>query len=302
MTTTLPFAVPHPERLRANESLARYTAVRLGGPAEWLYNARESVDELADVVGAAWAHHVPVRVLGGGANVLVSDAGVRGLIVINHVAALAFEGEAACVSSGHSLTTLARRCAARGLAGFEWAASVPGTVGGAVVNNAGAHGGDMAGNVITVDLIDAERGRMSLTVDDLAYGYRTSALKARTDRRFVVLAARLKLAHGDPAAVSARIDEFIAYRKRTQPPGASLGSIFRNPPGDYAGRLIEACGLKGLAVGGVEVSPVHANFFVHRGGATAADYAALIDRVQAAVQAQTGVLLEPEIERLGAWP
>jgi UDP-N-acetylmuramate dehydrogenase len=301
MTGALPFAVPFPHRLRSDEPLARYTAVRLGGPADWLYLARQSTAELAEVVSAAWAHDIPVRVLGGGANVLVSDAGVRGLIILNHVTALAFAGETAHVSSGYGLTTLARKCAARGLAGFEWAASVPGTVGGAVVNNAGAHGGDMAGNVETVELIDAERGRMTLTVDDLAYGYRTSALKARTDRRFVVLEARLKLTAGDPTAISARIDEFIAYRKRTQPPGASLGSIFKNPPGDYAGRLIEACGLKGLAVGAVEVSPVHANFFVHRGGATAADYNALIDRVQAAVQAQTGVLLEPEIERLGQW-
>ncbi len=244
---------------------------------------------------------MPVRVLGGGANVLVSDAGVRGLVVLNHVTTLEFDGDSVCASAGHSLTTLARRCAARGLAGFEWAASVPGTLGGAVVNNAGAHGGDMAGCVESADVLDAEQGRLVSNLTDLAYGYRTSALKARADRRFLVLGALLKLSPGDPAAISARIDEFVAYRKRTQPPGASLGSIFKNPPGDYAGRLIEACGLKGLTVGGVQVSPVHGNFFVHRGGATATDYSALIDRVQAAVFEQTGVRLEPEIERLGEW-
>ncbi|HYO87776.1 MAG TPA: UDP-N-acetylmuramate dehydrogenase [Candidatus Limnocylindrales bacterium] len=297
----LPFSVPHPSHLLSNEPMSKHTAVRLGGPADWLYTARESSDELAAVVGAAWVANVPVRVLGGGANVLVSDAGVRGLIVLNHVTSVEFQGERVRVSAGHSLTTLARKCAARGLAGFEWAASVPGTLGGAVVNNAGAHGGDMAGNLESADVLDAERGRITLTLNDLAFGYRTSVLKARTDRRFLVLGALLRLTPGDPAAISARIDEFVAYRKRTQPPGASLGSIFKNPPGDYAGRLIEACGLKGIAVGGVQVSPVHGNFFIHRGGADAADYSALIDRVQAEVLAQTGVRLEPEIERLGDW-
>lgn len=302
MPASLPFPVPFPARLLAGEPLAKHTAVRLGGPADWLYSARESEDELAAVVSAAWTANIPVRVLGGGANVLISDAGVRGLIVLNHVSAAGFDGDTVRASSGHGLMVLARKCASRGLAGFEWAASVPGTLGGAVVNNAGAHGGDMAGILLSAELLDAERGRVTLAPADLAYGYRTSALKARSNRNYLVLGARLRLTPGDPAAISSRIDEFIAWRKRTQPPGASLGSIFKNPSGDYAGRLIEACGLKGLTIGGVQVSPVHANFFVHRGGATASDYSALIDRVQAAVLAQTGVQLDPEIERLGEWP
>lgn len=299
--TPLPFSVPNPGRLLADEPLGRHTAVRLGGPADWLYLARESADELAAVVSAAWAAGYPVRVLGGGANVLVSDAGVRGLVVLNHVSAVEFGDDRVTVSAGHGLTTLARKCAARGLSGLEWAASVPGTVGGAVVNNAGAHGGDMAGTLDTADVIDAAGGRQTLAAADFAYGYRTSALKARADRRFLVLGAVLRLTPGDPAAINARIDEFMAYRKRTQPPGASLGSIFKNPPGDYAGRLIEACGLKGFTVGGAQVSPVHANFFVNRSGATASDYAALIAHVQDTVLAATGVRLEPEIERVGAW-
>ena len=298
---SLPFAVPNPDRLLADEPLARHTAVRLGGPADWLYVAQESPDELASVVGAAWETGTPLVILGGGANVLISDSGVRGLVVINDVATVTFEGDIVTASAGHGLTKLARKCAARGLSGFEWAASVPGTVGGAVVNNAGAHGGDMAGNVQAVDLLDAQQGRMTLGPSDLAYGYRTSALKARADRRFLVLSAILRLQAGDPAEISQRIDAFIAYRKRTQPPGASLGSIFKNPPGDYAGRMIESCGLKGHAVGGAQVSTVHANFFINRGGATASDYSALIEHVQAAVLAETGVHLETEIERVGAW-
>lgn len=299
--TLLPFSVPDPGRLLANEPLARHTAVRLGGPADWLYVAQDSDDELAAIVGAAWAAGYPVRVLGGGANVLVSDAGVRGLVVINAVTVATFGDEVVTASAGHGLSKLARKSASAGLAGLEWAASIPGTVGGAVVNNAGAHGGDIAGCLVSADVLDAARGRQTLLVGDLAYGYRTSALKAQADRRFLVLAASFRLQPGDPAASAARMDEVVAYRKRTQPPGASLGSIFKNPPGDYAGRLIEASGLKGLSTGGAQVSPVHANFFINRGGATASDYSALIEQVQAAVLAATGVHLETEIERVGEW-
>lgn len=291
---------PYHDRLLRDEPLARYTAARLGGAADMLYVARESVDELAAVVSAAWAQGVPVRVLGGGANVLIHDSGVRGLVVINSVAQVTFDHDPhAEVSSGHGMIVLARKCAARGLAGFEWAVSVPGTVGGGVVNNAGAHGGDMAGNVITVDVLDRGLGRQTLTNADLAYGYRTSALKARGGAGFVVLAAHLAFTTDDPAAIEARMEANIAHRKRTQPPGASLGSIFKNPTGDYAGRLIEACGLKGYSIGSAQVSPIHANFFINTAHATSADYAALIDYVQAEVERQTGVRLETEIERLG---
>jgi UDP-N-acetylmuramate dehydrogenase len=291
---------PYGERLLRDEPLARYTAARLGGPADALYVARESCDELAAVVTAAWAQGAAVRILGGGANVLITDAGVRGLVVINDVSQADFRDDAMCeVTSGHSLTVLARKCQARGLAGFEWAVSVPGSVGGAVVGNAGAHGGDMAGNVRSVEVLDAERGRMWLTVNDLAYGYRTSALKRRSDKRFVVLRAWLGLKPDDPDAIQARMEAFIAHRKQTQPPGASLGSIFTNPPGDFAGRLIEACGLKGYKLGGAQVSPVHANFFINTGQARGADYLALVQYVQTEVKRQTGVELETEIEVVG---
>jgi UDP-N-acetylmuramate dehydrogenase len=290
---------PYHDRLLHDEPLARYTAARLGGAVDWLYIARESSDELAAVVGAAWAQGVPVRVLGGGANVLISDSGVRGLVVINSVTQVTFDDQHAEVSSGHGMIVLARKCAARGLAGFEWAVSVPGTVGGGIVNNAGAHGGDMASNVVTVDVLDRESSRQTLNNADLAYGYRTSALKTRDDAGFVVLAARLAFTPDDPAAIEARMEANIAHRKRTQPPGASLGSIFKNPTGDYAGRLIEACGLKGYRIGSAQVSPIHANFFINTAHATSADYAALIEYVQAEVERQTGVLLETEIERLG---
>ena len=198
-----------------DEPLARHTAVRLGGPADWLYVAQESGEELSAVVGAAWAAGFPLLVLGGGANVLVSDAGVRGLVVINAVTTVSFNAEIVTASAGHGLSKLARKCAAAGLAGLEWAASIPGTVGGSVVNNAGAHGGDIAGCLVSADVLDAAHGRQTLQVDDLAYGYRTSALKAQANRRFLVLAATFRLQPGDPTASAARIDEVVAYRKRT---------------------------------------------------------------------------------------
>jgi len=290
------------------EPLAKYTAARLGGAAQFLYIARDSEDhaggreQLIAVVRRAWSAGVPVRILGGGANVLVSDAGVRGLVVINHLSTITFPEDDApatvTATSGTALTTLARKCATRGLSGFEWAVSVPGTLGGAVVNNAGAHGGDMAHGLLTAQLIDAA-GMRTLSCAELAYDYRTSALRYRADRRFLVMEANIALTRDDPVAIQARIENNIAHRKRTQPQGASLGSTFKNPPGDYAGRLIEVCSLKGVTRGGAMVSPVHANFFINTGKATARDYAALIEHVQRVVFDQVGVWLETEIEFIG---
>jgi UDP-N-acetylmuramate dehydrogenase len=296
---------PPAERMHQRESLARYTAARLGGPADWLYVARESIDELVEVVQTAWSQGMPVRVLGGGANVLVSDKGVRGLVVINDVDEVLFGdwhgGRNVSAASGTGLTVLARKCQVRGLSGLEWAVSVPGTVGGAVVNNAGAHGSDMAAILSDAVVLDAERGAQLMTNADLDYGYRHSSLKARAERRFLVLLATFALRVDDSAQIQARMDECIAYRRQTQPPGASLGSIFKNPPGDYAGRLIESAGLKGYVIGGAQVSPVHANFFINTGGASASDYYALIQHVREVVGAQTGVALELEIELIGDW-
>ncbi|MBZ0293601.1 MAG: UDP-N-acetylmuramate dehydrogenase [Anaerolineae bacterium] len=291
------------DRLLADEPLAKYTAARLGGPAEWLYIAKGSVENLAEVMQAAWTQGLPVRVIGGGANILVSDAGVRGLVVVNRVNAVDFaqvDGRyLVTAASGTSLSVLARKCQRRGLSGLEWAVSVPGTVGGAVVNNAGAHGGDMAGILCDALVLDAAEGQRLYSLADLRYDYRFSCLKARTDRRFIVLQATLALTPDAPEAIQARMDGFIQHRKRTQPPGASLGSIFKNPPGDYAGRLIEAAGLKGYAIGGAQVSPVHGNFFINTGQANARDYYALIQHVRAVVERISGIRLETEIEMVG---
>lgn len=291
-------------RLQRRVPLAPYTSARLGGPADALLVVR-SADELAAAVAWLWAHEVPFVVLGGGSNVLVSDAGVRGVVLFNKAAAVRFgedeEGPWVWAESGANLGRVARQAAARGLAGLEWAAGIPGTVGGAVVGNAGAHGGDLAGVLRVAEILHRREGRVTWPVERLAYGYRTSALKAHPGEA-VVLAATLRLRPDDPQAVQARLAAHRDYRQRTQPPGASMGSMFKNPPGDYAGRLIEAAGLKGTRIGGAEISPVHANFIVNHGEATARDVAELLRLARRTVAERFGVRLELEIQLVGDWP
>ncbi len=286
------------DRLKLNESLARYTVARLGGPADALVTA-ESADMLEKITALAWECSWPTRILGGGANVLVSDQGYRGLIVINNARHFQVnEDGTVSAESGASLNHLARKSISHGLTGFEWAISVPGTLGGAIVNNAGAHGSDMASCLVRADIAFPGR-RETWPVSQLAYAYRESTLKRRSEP-FVVLSGMLKLsADHDPAVLQSHADEFIAHRKHTQPPGASLGSMFKNPPGDYAGRLIESAGLKGTRIGGVMISPIHANFFVNTGQGTAADYLALIRLAQRTVREKSGIALELEVELLG---
>ena len=293
------------DKLLIREPMSKYTAARIGGLADAVYIARESVDELADVVQYAWADNIPLRVIGGGANILVSDKGVRGLIVVNRVSQVEFgdwrDNITVSVTSGTSLTSLAHKCQLAGYTGMEWAVSVPGTVGGAVVNNAGAHGGDIAMNLANAVILMPSGAKLFENAD-FDYDYRHSILKAMSHKRYLVLLATFCLTKDDPVAIKARMDANIAKRKQTQPPGASLGSIFKNPPNDYAGRLIEATGLKGYRIGNAMVSPIHANFFINEGGdATASDYYALIRHVQHAVYDAHGVMLDMEIELVGEW-
>jgi UDP-N-acetylmuramate dehydrogenase len=287
------------ERLKLNEPLARYTVARLGGPADALISAN-STSMLNEVAQAAWQHGIPTRIIGGGANVLFSDLGYRGLIIINDAKAINIHDDGTVkAESGAVLTHIARQSMSKGLAGFEWAVSVPGTLGGAVVNNAGAHGGDIAAVLASAEVAFPNDKIETLSVDKLNYHYRESALKRRHEP-FVVLSGTLQLEPGhDPAELQAKADGFVTHRKTTQPPGASLGSMFKNPPGDYAGRLIEAAGLKGKQIGGVMISPIHANFFVNTGGGTASDYLALIQLAKKTVHDQFGIDLELEVELIG---
>ncbi|MEW6029035.1 MAG: UDP-N-acetylmuramate dehydrogenase [Chloroflexota bacterium] len=288
-------------RMQENIPLAPYTSARIGGPADALVTAK-SADELAGTVSRLWELDVPYLILGGGSNVLVSDRGVRGVVVLNKAKGVHFDsGDQPRVraESGVVFSNLANRAAEKGLGGLEWAATVPGTVGGAVYGNAGAFGGDMAGNLISAELL-TESGREAWPVEKMEYGYRTSILK-RSTLKFVILAANIRLEHGAKEAVRFKISEFVERRKSTQPPGASMGSMFKNPPGDHAGRLIEAAGLKGARLGNAEISPVHGNFFVNHGDTKAGDIRALIELAQKTVEEKFGVKLELEIELIGDW-
>jgi UDP-N-acetylmuramate dehydrogenase len=296
------------DRLRRNESLSEHTTLRLGGPAEvWL--AVENVDELVEMVGLARRNEIPVFILGSGANLLVSDAGIRGLVIENRAGRVDFPPQNVgalgkrvhlTVESGVALPSLARRCAKRELSGLEWAVGVPGTIGGAVVNNAGAYGSDMAANLIRAELLSPDGDRIWQPVEWFEYDYRTSRLKKQVGKnKWIVLQAELQLVRAPVAEVQARMNEFNERRKASQPPGATIGSMFKNPVGDYAGRLIEAAGLKGYRQGQARISPVHANFFQNLGGATAAEVMALIQTAREAVKNKFGIELELEIEVVG---
>ncbi|MBE7472199.1 MAG: UDP-N-acetylmuramate dehydrogenase [Anaerolineales bacterium] len=328
-------------RPRQNELLAGHTTLRLGGPAEiWL--AVESVSELVTAVTLARQYDVPVFMLGGGANLLIRDTGIRGLVIENRankveIPSSPFKvGEGGKVKivaeSGAVLPNLARRCARHGLSGLEWAVGVPGTIGGAVVNNAGAYGSDMAHNLSRAELLTPTGERLWQPVEWFEYGYRTSRLKKSSEvssqksvissqssevssqksedpglrspvsgreQGWIVLQAELHLTAAPVAEIKARMDEFNRRRKASQPPGATIGSMFKNPPGDYAGRLIEAAGLKGYKIGQAQISPIHANFFQNLGGATATEVLSLIEIAQTTVESKFGVKLELEIEVVG---
>lgn len=290
------------DRLQENIRLAPYTSARIGGRADFLLEVR-SADELAQAAQALWDAGASFWVLGGGSNVLVSDRGVRGVVVLNRAKAVTFySGESPSVyaESGVVFSNLANRAAAQGFGGLEWAATIPGTVGGAVYGNAGAFGGDMARDLIHADVLVHGAGRQQWPLEKMEYGYRTSALKKR-DQRVIVLGALIQLQNSSPEAVRGKIEQFTARRKSAQPPGASMGSMFKNPPGDFAGRLIEAAGLKGARIGNAEISSVHANFFLNTGETSSNDIRALIDLAQKSVAEKFGITLELEVELIGEW-
>ncbi len=288
-------------RVQANVPLAPYTSARIGGPAEFLVSAG-SADELAEIVSLLWAQGLSYRILGGGSNVLVSDKGLRGVTVLNRAKAVAFEAGSqprVWAESGVVFSNLANRAATKGLSGLEWAATVPGTVGGAIYGNAGAFGGDTAGSLVWAEVLTGS-GREKWPVEKFEYGYRRSALKSG-GRKAAVLSAELRLNNATKEEVAVKIEQFSRQRKASQPPGASMGSMFKNPEGDYAGRLVEAAGLKGARIGRAEISPLHGNFFINHGHTRAADVRALIELARRTVAEKFGVELELEIELVGEW-
>ena len=289
------------EKLQENISLARYTSARIGGLADFFITAN-SADELAEIISTLWELDAPYLLLGGGSNLLISDDGFQGVVVLNKAKEIRFnddENPRVWAESGAMMSRLANLATSRALSGLEWAVTIPGTVGGAVYGNAGAFGSDIASVLSQVEML-TQRGRATWSVSDMEYAYRSSTLK-RDAGRSIVLSAQFKLKKGEQAQIQERMRSFIQKRKNTQPPGASMGSIFKNPIGDYAGRLIEEAGLKGTHIGNAEISEIHANFFVNHGETKASDVIALIELVQKEVFEQFGVKLELEIELVGEW-
>ncbi|MGD2027055.1 MAG: UDP-N-acetylmuramate dehydrogenase [Anaerolineales bacterium] len=287
--------------LQTDVPLAKYTSARIGGKADAFLIAQTSTD-LAEMVEICWELGLAYLVIGGGSNMLVSDAGVRELVILNKSRKVSFDLDVPSVwaESGVNFGAIARQAGRKNLAGMEWAAGIPGTVGGAVVGNAGAHGGDTAGNLILAEVLHRTEGRQQLPPEELGYAYRSSKLK-RQPGQAIVLSASFRLAHSSPRAIKEKMDEYLAFRRRTQPPGASMGSMFKNPDGDYAGRLIDAAGLKGARIGDAQISDLHANFFINHGDAAASDVYALISKARQTVAEQFGVQLELEIELVGDW-
>lgn len=282
-------------------SLANFTSWRVGGPAEW-FASPSSVEELQTLIAWAYEQKMPCRVIGAGSNLLINDAGLPGLsLCMRKLQGSDLDPKTGIVEAlaGEPIPNLSKRAAKAGLHGLEWAVGIPGTVGGATVMNAGAQGGCTADWLESVQVLDLNgEGPFELSRQELDYAYRQSLLQEKT---LVVLSARFRLDPGhDHKELNQITHKNLTHRTTTQPYQLpSCGSVFRNPEPLKAGRLIEALGLKGHRIGGAEVSPIHANFIVNIGGATAADINQMITLIQQRVQMAHGVMLHPEVKRLG---
>lgn len=291
------------DRVRPGEPLARHTSYRIGGPADVLV-APDDAAELALVVRTATRHGVPLTILGAGSNLLIGDGGIGGVVVKLGRGFRRVEwetdGDVPMVEAGASvqIARLARAAVERGLGGLEFAEGIPGTVGGALFMNAGAYGGETGPIVDRIEGVDAQGEVQVLGRDALDFRYRRSGVPSG----FLVTAVRFRLERQPAAALAARLTALRDKRIASQPQGkANAGSIFKNPPGDSAGRLIEAGGLKGTRVGGARISERHANFIVNEGGAHAVDVKSLMDLAQRVVWERSGVWLEPEVRLVGRW-
>jgi UDP-N-acetylmuramate dehydrogenase len=287
-------------QVRAHASLASLSTLRVGGPARALVVA-ESDQDLAGIGAACLEHRVPWAVIGRGSNLLVADQGWPGVAIHlgKRFRGIEVEGDLLRAGAAEPLPVLAVRAADAGRTGFAWACAVPGSLGGAVRMNAGAHGGDMATHLVEVEIVRLRTGiRETWPAATLGLGYRSSALPDDA----VVVAATLSLPAGDADTVREEIRSIRAWRRAHQPLNEpNCGSVFTNPAGESAGRLIDEAGFKGHRVGGAQVSTRHANFIVTRNGATATDVATLIRDVRAGVLDATGIDLVPEVARLGAF-
>lgn len=285
-------------RVRVDEPLAKYTTWEIGGPADLLL-IPENEEQLSRALTLLHRHGTPWCVLGRGSNTLVSDKGVRGAVIKlgDGFDNVHFEGNTVTAGASYSFIKLSVMVGKEGLTGLEFAGGIPGTVGGAVYMNAGAHHSDVSRILQSADIIWEDGSRSVFGNEEMRFSYRHSVLH---ERRGIVVRAVFELASGDRKEIAAAMASYKDRRRRTQPlQMACAGSVFRNPPNDFAARLIESAGLKGMREGAAEVSQVHANFIVNHGGATAEDVLTLMRRVQTIIEQQNGVKLVPEVLLMG---
>lgn len=293
---------------KTDELLSRHTTFGIGGPADAFVTVR-SARELSRAVMLAREFAAPVFILGSGSNVLIGDHGIRGVVIDNQAktitvspqeaSAAAERGVVVRAESGVSFAALARQTAREGYGGIEWAAGIPGTLGGAVVYNAGAYDGSLAEVLVSATVLNGGNATKTLTNAELRFSYRSSIFTRGECAGCVVLSVEMALVRGDAAALTATVAEYDRRRLAAQPRGRNSGSTFKNPAGDHAWRVIDAVGLRGHRIGNARISEKHCNFFENLGGASAADVAALMREAQARVRERFGIELEPEVELVG---
>jgi len=280
-----------------SEPMKLHTTFRVGGPADVLVTP--DVKSLPEVIALCKKHSLPYHVIGNGSNLLVGDKGIRGVVIAmtNRMADIVCEGDVITAGAGATLGQIASLAAGKGLAGFEFAAGIPGTLGGAVVMNAGAYGGEMKDVIVSAVVLDKEGNLQELSVEDLDLGYRHSCIP---EKEYVVLKVTMKLQHGDETEIRAKMAELREQRITKQPlEYPSAGSTFKRPEGYFAGKLIMDAGLRGYQVGGAQVAEKHCGFVINKENATAADIVQLMQDVSAKVEEQFGVKLEPEVKMIG---
>ena len=289
------------DKLQENVRMANYTTTRVGGPASGMISVH-TAEEMRRTVKILWELDAPFRILGSGSNLLVSDAGYKGVMVHNrcHNVRIDTKGEQPVIfaEGGANLGAVSRQASLRGVSGFEWANSIPGTVGGAVYGNAGAHGSDISKCMLMAQVITKSDGEQNLDSECMGFRYLSSKFK-RDGEEVVILSASFFGTKVEPEVTQKLLEELTEKRRQTQPVGPSFGSTFKNPKGDFAGRLLEAAGMKGVTSGHASISTVHANFILNDGEATAQDYYRLIRLAQKKVKEQFDVSLNLEIELLG---
>jgi UDP-N-acetylmuramate dehydrogenase len=286
------------DNVKLQEPMAMHTTFRIGGPAQYFVMPMDT-EELSQVVLLCKAEKVPFFVLGHGSNILVSDKGMSGVVIrlYTNYAGYSVKGNMVSAKAGIMLNKLGASLLEEGLTGFEFAAGIPGTLGGAIVMNAGAYGGEMKDIVKSVSLMDENGNIFKKSCEEMEFAYRHSIVQ---DKGYIVLGADLMLKEGNKEEIKAKMDELALARKTKQPlEFPSAGSTFKRPEGYFAGKLIMDAGLAGYTVGGAQVSEKHCGFVINKGGATAQDVVTLMDDVKRIVQDKFSVELEPEVKVIG---